>query len=407
MSIREMLYSKITPEKDLRVNAVERKGGMISEFFRIFKTRFIDLVLINLIFLVFLIPFFVIFFWLVPGLVNAINADLNLMGNIGLGYPGLNTDTTNAEYMVLEVFEFAFLLTIPCFTFAGLGASGLFFCARNFMWEANVKTLKHFFRGIKLHWWKFIIIFTLLGGFVALFAYLIIMQLEFIVLKTAAWWSYLVIVICALLALAVFVFFVNLCPLVVHYKFSFKDLIKNASILSVTTPLADLIVVIATALLFLSFISFMSFIIIIFMGFVGFSFYALMYTALAQAKYDGIITPLYEQKINPNKKTFAVKDENKNKNKNNLSAKYNNSKKGNGGTEKAVADKDLSVKDSDKENVNIQPNKNNSINKNKNQNYRPPYKKKKKPTQQPSNNSVENDDSMKIEITNNQSNDNK
>ena len=403
MSFREMLYTKITPEKDLRVNAVERKGGMISEYFRIFKTRFIDLVLINLIFLVFLIPFFVIFFWLVPGLVNAINADLNLMGNIGLGYPGLNTDTTNAEYMILEVFEFAFLLSIPCFTVAGLGASGLFFCARNFMWEANVKTLKHFFRGIKLHWWKFILIFTLLGGFVALFAYLIIMQLEFIVLKTAAWWSYLVIVICAVLALAFFVFFVNLCPLVVHYKFSFKDLIKNSLILSIITPLADLIVIIATALLFLSFISFMSFIIIIFMGFVGFSFYALMYTALAQAKYDGIITPLYEQKINPNKKVVTVKEVKKNKN--NFTGKSYNNKTNTSVTENSVSEKNIPASEGTKEN-NSQTNKNNSNNKNKNQNYRPPYKKKKKTAQQPSINTVENDGAMKIEITN-QSNDNK
>ena len=84
---------------------------------------------------------------------------LNFSTGIGIGL-GVQDDTVSALSQIYDVRLKVYGITLfPTCILFGLFASGLYYCCRNMLWGAKVKIWKHFFRGIKVHWYKYILSF--------------------------------------------------------------------------------------------------------------------------------------------------------------------------------------------------------------------------------------------------------
>lgn len=293
---RFKLLTHLTVGNDVRVQGAEpldipRK----THAFKVIGKNLSNLFLINVLFFLFAIPFLVLLFYLEPKLVGDAIKDFNLMGNTGIALGEVFSDGDSVALATIAMYKEKIRISyfmLATFPLIGLGGAGLFFATRNLVWGVPFK-LKQFFRGIKMHWWKFVITFTIFGGFYSMsrYAYYNNKLLMFQDKANAGSWTFLVISI--ILSILFVMYMSVITPMFVSHKFSFFENIKNSGILILITPLHIVLTVGFMCIPILFLLSKITKIILfIFIVSVGFAVIGVIFTELSHYLCEGFIHPL-------------------------------------------------------------------------------------------------------------------
>ena len=299
-SLSTKLLRNLTLSGDLSMNREPLQTGMFKHWWTIIRANLSNLLALNLMFFLFAAPIIVVAFFVFPVLETKfiLDSGFNFVSDMGLGFTGSNQDTEMALrgiYMFRIMFN---TLIIPGFALAGVGAAGLFYCMRNKVWGANVKVGVHFFRGIKLYWWKFMLAFLVVGIGVYGIIGSINAYFFYSVLGTAPWWVWVLMIGACIFTLLTIIYMLNYLPAVTMYRMKHTKTINNSLILSVVTVVPALMIIVGLSLpLFAFFNSISTLILAIFFLFYGFSFYVLAIQCFGQYVADSFTNILYEQSV--------------------------------------------------------------------------------------------------------------
>lgn len=289
------------------------------------------LVLLNLLILIACIPMIVLYGYYMQAHQSVIVQDMTFSSGIGIGY-GIVDNTPLATQ---KIYDFRMLLfgtsLLPCLMFVGIFVSGLYYCCRNMIWGAQVKIRKHFFRGIKNNWYKFLLSFTWLGILATGFACSLIYILKHNALygsANAGMWILMILI--AIIAFLSAMYMMIGHGMYVGYRFKLKEYINNTSILLIIMFVPTLLVTaFFVGVMALSFINFVGLMILIVMALIGFSVFAVFSLSYSQYVTDNMIGFLYQEDIKRQKKEQErlAKQRNQEKKKKAQQANFKSSKK--------------------------------------------------------------------------------
>ena len=273
--------------------------GRIRQAMQVISVNMTKLVLLNLIMLVACVPLIVMIMYYLTKQEASILSGMNFSTGIGIGF-GVQDDTISAISQIYDERMKVYGLTIfPTCLLFGVFASGLYYCCRNMLWGASVKITKHFFRGIKKNWYKFLISFAWLGALATGFACSLIMILKETAVNgqaSAIWWVLVVFIGIIALASAMYMLVGN--GMYVCYKFKMKEYIKNTSSLVLLTFVPTLMVTVFFAgIMALGFVNIIKVLLLIFLVMIGFSVYAVFSLAFSQYVCDNTIGYMYEEQL--------------------------------------------------------------------------------------------------------------
>ncbi len=329
MSTTNNLSQKLTVKRDL---SPEGRNffykGRIGEAMRVISENMLKLVILNLIMIVACVPLIVMVLYYQRQEEAAAIAGMNFSTGIGIGF-GVRDDTVAALANIYDVRLKVYGLTIfPTCLLFGLFASGLFYCCRNMLWKTKVKVFKHFFRGIKAHWYKYMLSFAWLGALATGFACGLIMILKGNAVNgsaNAGWW--VLVVATGLLALLSAMYMMIGNSMYVCYKYKMSEYIKNTCVLVLMMILPTLMVTLFfTGAMALSFVSFIGVFILVIMALIGFSALAVFNLAFGQYACDNIIGFMYEENMKIQMKEQEKQNKARKKQKQN-SSRPNNKRK--------------------------------------------------------------------------------
>ena len=303
--------------------------GRIRQVFKTFSSNMGGLMGVNILTLLFCAPFVALFLIYMPidEAGRIAGQALNFSGGLGIGYGVV--DQTNVGIQLIYDLRIKYFLFyfVPCMLVASIGFAGAFHCCRNYLRNTKTKVLKHFFRGIAKHWWKFLLMFGFLSIFVAGFMVGMFQLLKANALNTLSvggqvgYWF--LVIICGIAFLLGVAYSMLSLPTSVQYNFSLKANIKNTCLLLPQVVLPTLFIIIALAaptLLIMS--SFFKYLIYMFFAMMGISLYSLFTLAYGQYVNDNFVRVIYD--FNEKQK---IKDQEKANRK--VNAKVNNTKKNN------------------------------------------------------------------------------
>lgn len=304
MPNKARLLLKLTVDKDLRtVERKELKGGKITQFFDVIKIQFNEMLKVEILFLLFAFPAIILIGYYMPILIAKALQGLQFASNMGIGYTEAINSPSEGIIAIYSVYKMIMLYLAPAITLCGIGAAGMFYCARGYMWGEPVVIRKAFFRGIKKLWKYFLPVFAAIGVIVSAAGYSIINNLERVELGTANALSHGLMII-SIIALAITLMIsIFLLPMFACYKFKFKDYLKNSVILNllvlpVVIMMAGLTVV---PFLLISNETIKIVLLTVLIG-IGFMFIAMMWTAFAQNIFYTMINGMYEARLESERK---------------------------------------------------------------------------------------------------------
>ena len=298
MSKLTKLAAHMTLGKDLGPERDYNERGRIRKAFSVFASNLKNMLVLNLILDLFALPFIIMFIFLMSRYEQSSisEAGFSFSGFLGIGY-GLVDDTVAGINMIYGIrSDFFLYFFTPCMMIFSIGLAGAYHCIRNYYWGVEVKIVKHFFRGIKLHWWKFLTTFTVLGlvGTNAACGTIELMRLMATQGSAGAgiWiWSILSLVLCLLCMLFCSVF----VPMSVSFRFNYGQYIKNSVIGALIMILPALILTIAlVAPMLLLMVNLAKYIVYFVMISVGASFYITLNVAFGNFCNDLLINAMYE-----------------------------------------------------------------------------------------------------------------
>lgn len=331
MSAVNNLAKKLVLKRDLSPEGrITNYKGRIRQAMAAISANMTKLVLLNLLMVVACAPLIATYFVMRSQEAAAI-AGLNFSTGIGIGF-GVSDDTMLAIERIYDIRLMGYGLSIfPTCLLVGLFASGLYYCCRNMLWQTKVKVVKHFFRGIKSHWYKFMLSFAWLGALATGFACSLIMVLKETALNgsaNAGWWVLMIFI--GILALLSALYMMVGQGMYVCYKYSMKEYIVNTCCLTLLMILPALIVTLFfSGVMALSFVSIIGVFILIIMVMIGFSAFAMFNVAFSQYATDNFIAYLYEeeQKAKLKEQEKQAKQRNKEKKKQAQKNNYQGKKK--------------------------------------------------------------------------------
>ncbi len=307
MSYVQTLASKLTLTPDLSpVDRDRNYKGRIKQIFSTISNHTLQTLLINIMGALFWVPLAMVFMFVLPQIIEkGILADYSFAGSLGIGYGATDVSTINEA--ITRIYDarvlYSLALITPCVMFASIGMSGVYNCMRNLLWDVECKTLKQFFVCIKRHWYKFLIVYTVLGILATGLAVSILkIQLAFKIgaAQNAGWW--VLCIISGILGLAAALYSLILVPMLVTYKYdakwykNFAICLKNAGIIVCISPLQIFFVAIVLGIpLIMSFFSTAAMWLLIILGVYGIVFYALANIAYSQFYSDNYIYFLYNR----------------------------------------------------------------------------------------------------------------
>lgn len=203
------------------------------QYWDILKSQFSNLFKVNLLTILLAIPFLFVAFIFMPVIKEYVGMQFDFSGNIGIGYPGSISNAVVAEAAVVQTTLPMYLLLIPTIALLGIPVSGLMYCMRNLVWGENITVRIDFWKGIKLGWKQYLIVFSLMGVLISGFlASISLYNLQALVqnvdfLGIAA----LVLSIIGIVLVASTTIYI--LPMMAMYKMTFYKLIKNSVILSI------------------------------------------------------------------------------------------------------------------------------------------------------------------------------
>lgn len=293
------ILKKLKLGEDLSVNRVQPETGMFKHWWNSFKSNYGSLVVQNLMVIVFALPLIALLV-LMPMFEQKFILDnaFNFVGDLGLGFTGATTDTFSAIKGIYIFRILFYLLIIPCFSLVGIGFSGVFYSSRNVVWGAKVK-IRHYFRGLKKYWWKFMLAFTVIGiatyGVIgSIYGYLYLTHCGM-----TNWYMWLVMIFACLFALLVIYFMLIYLPTVTMYNFKHGEIIKNSIYMGIVLifPSTLIAIVMALPIVALAMISITKIILYVILVLFGLSAYAVAIQSYGQYACDAYINPLYEQSV--------------------------------------------------------------------------------------------------------------
>ena len=307
MSYVQTLASKLTLTPDLSpIDRDRNYKGRIRQIFSTISSHALQTLLINLMGVLFWAPLVIVFMYVLPQVIEkGILDDYAFTGSLGLGYGSTPIEVINEA--ITKLYDarvlYSLALITPCVMFASIGMSGVYNCMRNLLWDVECKTLKHFFVGIKRHWYKFLIVYTVLGLLATAFVVSILkMQLAYAIGQTpnAGWW--VLAIFSGLLGLAAALYSMILVPMLVTYKYdakwytNFAICLKNSGIILCISPLQIFFVTIVLSLpMIMCFFPSATWWLVIILGVYGIVFYALANIAYSQFYSDNYIYYLYNR----------------------------------------------------------------------------------------------------------------
>ncbi|MDE7191251.1 MAG: hypothetical protein K2O35_02090 [Clostridia bacterium] len=297
MSAVNNIAKKLVLKRDLSPEGrVTNYKGRIRQAIAAISANMTKLVLLNLLMVVACAPLIATYFVMRSQEAAAV-AGLNFSTGIGVGF-GVSDDTLIAIERIYDIRLMGYGLAIlPTCLLVGLFASGLYYCCRNMLWNTKVKVVKHFFRGIKNNWYKFMLSFAWLGALATGFACSLIKVLKDTALNgsaNAGWWALMIFI--GILALLSALYMMIGQGMYVTYKFKMKEYIVNTCCLTLLMILPALIVTIFfSGVMALSFVSIIGMFILVVMVMIGFSAFAIFNIAFSQYATDTFIAYLYEE----------------------------------------------------------------------------------------------------------------
>ena len=298
MSKLTKLAAKMTLGKDLGPERDYNERGRVRKALSTFGSNLKNMLAINLMLDIFALPFIIMFVFLMGSYEQSqiAEAGYSFSGFLGIGY-GLVDDTVAGINLIYGIrSDFFLYFFTPSMMIFSIGLAGAYHCVRNYYWGVQVKILKHFFRGIKLHWWKFLITFTYLGlvGTSAACGTIELMRLFSTTGGAPAgiWvWS----IGSLLLALLSMLFTAVYLPTSVTFNFSYGDVIKNSCISAIIMFLPNLILtVLMVAPMLLIMVNIVKYIVYIVMITVGAGLYITLNIAFGGFCNDLLVNQMYE-----------------------------------------------------------------------------------------------------------------
>ena len=308
----------LAPEARNEEKKGEYPGGRFKRFKDIFKAFSQDLMMVNVLTILFALPIIaVVMFITILGaesfgyMLESIKETPYLMSGLGMGI-SLGTSIASSKVMMLMSYRIMILGIAVFIPILGFGFAGAIYVCQKIVWGerfltkkdkrtgADVnRTVTEFFRGVKLYWKQMVLTFSLYAVFFAGGAELI---LEFV----GALWGgyanvghYFAVIIGAIILLFSSMILVNLVPQVVSYDKTLKygEKLKNACLYTVTFFVPCLFITAFTfaplALLFIG--GFFTFIIIILFMSVGLCYMSLVMTNYGDYNSENVLQVLYEQ----------------------------------------------------------------------------------------------------------------
>ncbi len=297
MSAVNNLAKKLVLKRDLSPEGrITNYKGRIRQAMAAISANMTKLVLLNLLMVVACAPLIATYFVMRSQEAAAV-AGLNFSTGIGVGF-GVSDDTMLAIERIYDIRLMGYGLAIfPTCLLVGLFASGLYYCCRNMLWQTKVKLFKHFFRGIKNNWYKFMLSFAWLGALATGFACSLIIILKETALNggaNAGWWVLTIFI--GILALLSALYMMVGQGMYVTYKFKMKEYIVNTCCLTLLMILPVIIVTLFfSGVMALSFVSIIGMFILVIMVMIGFSAFAIFSLAFSQYATDNFIAYLYEE----------------------------------------------------------------------------------------------------------------
>ncbi|MEG1608362.1 MAG: hypothetical protein RR348_00695 [Clostridia bacterium] len=197
--------------------------------------------------------------------------------------------------------------------------AGAFHCCRNLLWGAKVKVLKHFFRGIGKHWYKFVLAFGymgLVGTSIGSGLCILLKNMAIYGKCNAGIWIW--VIASCILALASVIYFMFALPTHVQYNFSFKATIKNSILLAPMLIVPTIFALIGLTLpMLLSLIGIIKFIVYLYILGLGLTQYTTFILAFGQYANDNFVRALFDLQLKTRQREHEkeVKKINQQKNK--------------------------------------------------------------------------------------------
>ncbi len=290
--LTQHLASEIVLERDLAPKSENAHGARSARMRAVLGGNTAKMFTLNILTVLFALPMIcVLIIWLPIEESNAVAA-MNFSANLGIGYGAVDQTLEGiaAIYNLRQLFILCSLT--PGFMIMSIGISGAMHVLRNYMWGVEVKLLRHFGRGIAMHWYKFLPVFTV-GGLLSTSAgYSLIEVLKRNALYGSAGAGYYVwlvfsFIFCFFFAMFLFIYM----PMCVAYRFKAGQLLKNTCLIGLIVFVTTLLLVILLGGIPLIAIAndIVMYLIYGFFLLFGFSLYLLIITAYGQYACENLI----------------------------------------------------------------------------------------------------------------------
>lgn len=290
--LTQHLASEIVLERDLAPKSENAHGARSARMRAVLGGNTAKMFTLNILTVLFALPMIcVLIIWLPIEESNAVAA-MNFSANLGIGY-GAVDQTLEGIAAIYNLRQLFILCTLtPGFMIMSIGISGAMHVLRNYMWGVEVKLLRHFGRGIAMHWYKFLPVFTV-GGLLSTSAgYSLIEVLKRNALYGSAGAGYYVwlvfsFIFCFFFAMFLFIYM----PMCVAYRFKAGQLLKNTCLIGLIVFVTTLLLVILLGGIPLIAIAndIVMYLIYGFFLLFGFSLYLLIITAYGQYACENLI----------------------------------------------------------------------------------------------------------------------
>lgn len=297
--ITQYLLSKITLQRDLAPKSEDAHGARSARMREVLSGNTAKMFTLNILTVLFALPLIcVLIIWLPIEEGRAVEG-MNFSANLGIGY-GAVDETIEGIRAIYDLRQLFILCSLtPGFMLMSIGVAGAMHVLRNYMWGVEVKLLRHFGRGIAMHWYKFLPVFTV-GGLLSTSAgYSLIEVLKREAVYGSAGAGYYVWTVFSFLALFFFAMFLFIyLPMAVAYRFKAKDLLKNTFVMGLIVFLTTLILVIILGGIPLIAIAsdIVMYLIYGFFLLFGFTLYLLIITAYGQYACENLIEAQLDMK---------------------------------------------------------------------------------------------------------------
>ena len=261
-------------------------------FWDIFKGRFGKLVIINLLVLLFCVPFALLLFFRYIAITNY-GVMYPFSQGFGIGYAAPPSMVGYAENIVFTVNLMVYLFAPLAFMIAAVGISGGAYVIRNMVWTEGIFVANDFWRGIKQNIKQMLVIFLVYS----IIFYVSVLSLSLSDQSLAAGtggkdWMFIISKILTYLVLVTFsIMTMHMITMSVTYELKYTNLLKNSFLFTVGL-LPQNIFFIAMGLIpwvLLLFGGFFTIIGVILLILFGFSLILLIWTNFCHWSYDRFI----------------------------------------------------------------------------------------------------------------------